>query len=155
MVDKPEYLLGDLLRSKGWQLAAAESCTGGLISPRITNVAGSSDYYLGGVTAYAYEAKEQLLGVLHETITQYGAVSQETVVEMAAGVRSVLGADISISASGIAGPGGRVQAGLGAGSVEGRGGRRVEVKERAVGVQEHEVVLHSHSIVAGGLEEMS
>lgn len=106
MVDKPEYLLGDLLRSKGWQLAAAESCTGGLISHRITNVAGSSDYYLGGVTAYAYEAKEQLLGVLHETITQYGAVSQETVVEMAAGVRSVLGADISISASGIAGPGG-------------------------------------------------
>lgn len=106
MVDNPEYQIGEILRTRGWQLAVAESCTGGLISHRITNVAGSSDYYLGGVTAYAYKAKEQLLGVLHETLTDYGAVSQETVVEMAAGVRSVLGADVSISASGIAGPGG-------------------------------------------------
>mgnify|MGYP000893345544 FL=1 len=105
-MDLPEILIGDLLRKKNWKLAAAESCTGGLISHRITNIPGSSDYYLGGVCAYAYEAKESLLGVHHDTITTYGAVSSETVVEMALGVRHVLTADVSISASGIAGPGG-------------------------------------------------
>ncbi len=106
MPDGPEYLIGSYFRQKSWKLATAESCTGGLISHRITNVAGSSEYYLGGVTAYSYEAKEQLLGVEHDTITRLGAVSQETVVEMAVGVRNALRADLTISASGIAGPGG-------------------------------------------------
>jgi PncC family amidohydrolase len=106
MPDIPENLIGAHFRQRGWKLAVAESCTGGLISHRITNAAGSSDYFLGGVTAYSYEAKELLLGIAHETILRLGAVSQETVVEMATGVRSALGADVAISASGIAGPGG-------------------------------------------------
>lgn len=105
-MDLPEILIGDLLRERNWKLATAESCTGGLISHRITNIPGSSDYYMGGVCVYAYEAKEWLLGVHHETITTHGAVSMQTVVEMALGAKKVLGADIAISASGIAGPGG-------------------------------------------------
>ncbi len=88
------------------KLATAESCTGGLIGDRITDIPGSSDYYLGGAIAYAYEAKERLLGVRHETLTEHGAVSRETVLEMAGGARRVLGADVSIAVSGIAGPGG-------------------------------------------------
>ncbi len=87
-------------------MAVAESCTGGLIGNLITNIAGSSTYYVGSVTAYAYEAKVRLLGVKWETLEKYGAVSEETVIEMARGVRTALAADIGISVSGIAGPGG-------------------------------------------------
>lgn len=101
-----EQQIGDLLLQKGWRLAAAESCTGGLVGHRITNIPGSSDYYMGSVTAYAYEAKEKLLGVRHNTLFKYGAVSSQTVLEMARGVRQALGADVGISISGIAGPGG-------------------------------------------------
>lgn len=101
-----EAELGTLLKTRGWKLAMAESCTGGLMGHRITNIAGSSEYYLGSVTAYAYEAKEKLLGVNHETLAIYGAVSRETVLEMARGVRHALDADIGLSVSGIAGPGG-------------------------------------------------
>ena len=104
--DALEVQLGELLHQRGLKLAVAESCTGGLIGHRITNVPGSSDYYLGSVTSYAYEAKEQLLGVRHETLIQHGAVSQETALEMARGVRQVFGADISAAVTGIAGPGG-------------------------------------------------
>lgn len=102
----PEELLGELLRPSGLKLAVAESCTGGLISHRITNVPGSSEYYLGGISAYAYEAKQRLLGVKQETLLSYGAVSQQTVLEMARGVRLILGADLGLAISGIAGPGG-------------------------------------------------
>lgn len=101
-----EAEIGALLLAKGYKLAMAESCTGGLMGHRITNIAGSSDYYLGSVTAYAYEAKEKLLGVNHETLSIFGAVSRETVLEMARGVRKALDADIGLSVSGIAGPGG-------------------------------------------------
>jgi len=107
-----EVQLGPLLRQNGLKLAAAESCTGGLIGHRVTNVPGSSDYYLGSIIAYSYEAKERLLGVKHATLLAYGAVSQETVIEMAHGVRTVFSPDfpmekiIGISVSGIAGPGG-------------------------------------------------
>lgn len=101
-----EVLIGPLLRRRGWRLAVAESCTGGLIGHRITNVPGSSTYYMGSVTAYAYEAKVRLLGVRWETLEKYGAVSRETVLEMAAGVRRALAADIGLAVSGIAGPGG-------------------------------------------------
>jgi nicotinamide-nucleotide amidase len=101
-----EVETGDLLRPRGLTLATAESCTGGLIGHRLTNVPGSSDYYLGGVTAYANEAKVRLLGVRPETLAEFGAVSQETVLEMARGVRQALGASIGLSVSGIAGPGG-------------------------------------------------
>jgi PncC family amidohydrolase len=101
-----EEEIGGLLKSRGLKLAMAESCTGGLIGHRITNIPGSSDYYLGSVTAYAYEAKEKLLGVKHATLQKYGAVSEETVTEMARGIRQALAADIGVSVSGIAGPGG-------------------------------------------------
>jgi PncC family amidohydrolase len=101
-----ETQIGNLLRQRGLKLAVAESCTGGLIGHRITNVPGSSDYFNGGVIAYAYEAKVKLLGVSWDTLKAYGAVSRETVLEMAAGARQNLEADIAVSASGIAGPGG-------------------------------------------------
>ena len=101
-----EMQIGDLLREHGLKLATAESCTGGLIASRITDVPGSSDYFVGGVAAYAYEAKVALLGVSWDTLQTYGAVSRETVLEMARGARQALQADVAISVSGIAGPGG-------------------------------------------------
>jgi PncC family amidohydrolase len=101
-----EFQLGDLLRPQGLKLAVAESCTGGLIGHRVTNVPGSSDYYLGSVTAYAYEAKVAWLGVSWDTLKAYGAVSRQTVLAMARGVRQTLEADLGLSVSGIAGPGG-------------------------------------------------
>jgi PncC family amidohydrolase len=101
-----EILVGELLRQHGLRLAVAESCTGGLIGHRLTNVPGSSTYYMGSVTAYAYEAKVRLLGVKWETLEKHGAVSAETVIELARGVRHALAADIGLSVSGIAGPGG-------------------------------------------------
>lgn len=101
-----EEWIGEILRSLGLKLALAESCTGGLVGHRITNVPGSSEYFLGGVTAYAYEAKVKLLGVSWDTLTRYGAVSRETVLEMARGARAALEADIGVAVSGIAGPGG-------------------------------------------------
>lgn len=101
-----EIHLGELLRQRGLRLAVAESCTGGLVSHRITNVPGSSTYYIGGITAYAYEAKVRLLGVRWETLEKHGAVSRETVIEMAIGVRRAMAADIGLSISGVAGPGG-------------------------------------------------
>jgi nicotinamide-nucleotide amidase len=101
-----EVLVGELLIKRSLWLATAESCTGGLISHLLTNVAGSSTYYMGGVTAYANEAKVRLLGVSRGTLEKYGAVSSETVIEMALGVRIALQADLGISVSGIAGPSG-------------------------------------------------
>lgn len=99
-----EIRAGELLRQRGLRLAAAESCTGGLVGHRVTNVPGSSTYYMGSVTAYAYEAKVRLLGVKWETLEAHGAVSDPVVEEMAVGVRKALAADIGISISGIAGP---------------------------------------------------
>lgn len=101
-----EEVIGEKLRAKGLRLALAESCTGGLVGHRLTNIAGSSTYYVGSVTAYAYEAKVRLLGVTWETLEKYGAVSPEAVSEMARGVRRSLAADVGIAVSGIAGPGG-------------------------------------------------
>jgi PncC family amidohydrolase len=103
-----EVKVGKLLRRRGLRLAVAESCTGGLIGHLITNVPGSSTYYQGSVTAYAYEAKVRLLGVSWDTLEKYGAVSKETVLEMARGVRRAMAADIGLSVSGIAGPGGGI-----------------------------------------------
>ena len=101
-----EFQIGNLLRARGMKLAAAESCTGGLVADRLTDVPGSSDYFLGGIVAYAYEAKVAVLGVSWDTLRAHGAVSRETVLEMARGARTALGADVVISVSGIAGPGG-------------------------------------------------
>ena len=104
MTENIEQLIGNELRARGWRLAVAESCTGGLIGHRITNNSGSSTYYLGSITAYAYRAKVRLLGVSWDTLEAHGAVSEETIREMALGVRHALAADIGLSVSGIAGP---------------------------------------------------
>ena len=101
-----EFQIGALIRSRGLKLVTAESCTGGLIANRITDIPGSSDYFLGGIVAYAYEAKVALLNVSWDTLKAFGAVSRETVLEMARGARKALAADLAISVSGIAGPGG-------------------------------------------------
>jgi PncC family amidohydrolase len=106
MLDSLEVYTGQILREKGLNLATAESCTGGLIADRITSVPGSSEYFRGGIVAYAYEAKVALLHVSWDTLRTYGAVSKETVIEMARGARVAFGADIAVSVSGIAGPGG-------------------------------------------------
>lgn len=101
-----ERIVGRLLKIKGLTLAVAESCTGGLVGDRITNVPGSSNYFRGGVIAYSDDAKKKLLGVSGRTLQKWGAVSEQTVSEMAAGVSSRLGADVGVSVSGIAAPGG-------------------------------------------------
>jgi nicotinamide-nucleotide amidase len=101
-----EAVIGGMLRSAGLTLAAAESCTGGLIGHRITNVPGSSDYFLAGLTTYSDESKTRLLGVPAELIAAHGAVSPEVAVAMAEGVRRAVGADVGVSTTGIAGPGG-------------------------------------------------
>lgn len=101
-----EYQIGLLLRVCGLKLATAESCTGGLVADRITNIPGSSDYFLGGVVAYDNTVKINLLNVPARLLARYGAVSEETVRAMAEGARSLLGADIAVSVSGVAGPGG-------------------------------------------------
>lgn len=99
-----EKEIGDELRKRGLSISTAESCTGGLVSHRITNVSGSSDYYKGSVIAYANEVKEKILGVAGRTLREKGAVSAECAVEMAKGVCSLLGSDIGIATTGIAGP---------------------------------------------------
>lgn len=99
-----EEVIGKLLTEKGLTLAVAESCTGGLIADRITNVSGSSKYFERGIVAYSNEAKIQILGVPEELIRNYGAVSKEVAEAMAEGVRKISNADIGISTTGIAGP---------------------------------------------------
>jgi PncC family amidohydrolase len=106
LIQTLEAMVGEQLRQHNLTLATAESCTGGLIADRITNIPGSSEYFRGGIVAYAYEAKVALLDVSWDTLRTYGAVSRETVIEMARGVRIALGADLAVSVSGIAGPGG-------------------------------------------------
>jgi PncC family amidohydrolase len=101
-----ENMLGGLMRRRNRTLATAESCTGGLVADRITNVPGSSEYFRGGIVAYAYEAKVALLGVSWDMLRTHGAVSREVVMEMARGARVALDVDIAVSVSGIAGPGG-------------------------------------------------
>jgi len=101
-----ETTLGILLRQKGLTLSLAESCTGGLVADRLTNIPGSSEYLLGGIVAYAYEAKVALLGVSWDTLHAHGAVSRETVLEMAVGARQAFNAHLALSISGVAGPGG-------------------------------------------------
>ena len=101
-----EEIRREYLHARGLTISTAESCTGGLVSDRITNVSGSSEVFPGGVVAYSYEAKVNLLGVTWDTLHAHGAVSEETVLEMARGARKLLGADIGISVSGIAGPSG-------------------------------------------------
>ncbi|NWG18207.1 MAG: CinA family protein [Chloroflexi bacterium] len=107
MVDERlEARVGHALRAKGWTICTAESCTGGLVTHRLTNIPGSSAYVLGGVIAYSNRAKQSLLHVRQGTLIAYGAVSEQTASEMAAGARELFGADLAISVTGIAGPDG-------------------------------------------------
>lgn len=103
---KLEEEIGELLKAKKLSLSTAESCTGGGIAALVTSVPGSSEYFKGGIVAYANEVKEELLGVRPETLVAYGAVSRETVVEMAKGAMNRLKTDCAVATSGIAGPGG-------------------------------------------------
>ena len=102
-------VIGKLLNQKGATVATAESCTGGLIGNMITEVSGSSAYYKGGIVAYSNELKERLLGVHHETLEQYGAVSEETAIEMAKGCLDATDADYAIATTGISGPTGATE----------------------------------------------
>lgn len=99
-----EDVVGHLLLSRKLTLAAAESCTGGLIANRLTNISGSSGYFRAGVIAYSNEAKTEVLGVDREIIVSYGAVSRQVAEAMATGVRRIMKSDIGISTTGIAGP---------------------------------------------------
>jgi nicotinamide-nucleotide amidase len=99
-----EKLIGDRLRDRGWTLAIAESCTGGLICDRITDVPGSSDYFEGGMVNYSNESKAKHLGIPSEYIRKYGAVSPQVARRMAQGVRKAFGTTFGLSTTGVAGP---------------------------------------------------
>lgn len=104
--DPLAVMVGNLLAAQKQTLAIAESCTGGLITHRLTNVPGSSAYLIAAVIAYAYEAKVAALGVTWETLNRHGAVSPETAIEMARGARDKFSTTIGVAVTGIAGPGG-------------------------------------------------
>ncbi|MFN0174583.1 MAG: CinA family nicotinamide mononucleotide deamidase-related protein [Saprospiraceae bacterium] len=104
--DTLQEVVGKILRQQGKQFGTAESCTGGYVAHLITLVPGSSDYFPGSVVTYSYEMKSKLLGVKTATLETFGAVSAEAVTEMAEGTRAILGVDVSLAISGIAGPGG-------------------------------------------------
>ncbi|MGB2630993.1 MAG: CinA family protein [Candidatus Omnitrophota bacterium] len=104
--DLPEFLIGEALREKCRTLAIAESCTGGYISHRISNIPGSSDYFKGGVVAYSNDIKTFLLYVSHKIIKKHGAVSSQVAKAMAKGAREALCADYAVSITGITGPAG-------------------------------------------------
>ncbi len=99
-------VLIDLMRSKGRTMSAAESCTGGTIGSRITDIPGCSDVFLGSAVTYSNEAKQRILGVKEQTLIDHGAVSEETAREMVLGAQSVFGSDYAVAVTGIAGPGG-------------------------------------------------
>lgn len=99
-----EAILGNLLKERNQTIATAESCTGGRLAATLNAQSGSSAYYMGSIVAYANEVKEQLLGVSHDTLEKYGAVSEQTVIQMAEGVRALMHTDYAIATSGIAGP---------------------------------------------------
>ena len=104
--DRLEAQIGVLLKARGWTIGTAESCTGGLVMHRLTNIPGSSDYVLGGIVAYSNTIKTALLQVDEETLIAHGAVSEQVAAEMATGARKVLDVDVAVSITGIAGPGG-------------------------------------------------
>lgn len=101
-----EIQVGAALAERKWTVSSAESCTGGLIMHRLTNIAGSSAYVIGGVVAYANEIKQNVLGVSEETLRAHGAVSEPTAYEMVLGALRIFGTNIAVSVTGIAGPGG-------------------------------------------------
>jgi nicotinamide-nucleotide amidase len=141
---KIEKTIGDYLRNKGWTLSIAESCTGGLICDRITDVPGSSDYFMGGMVNYSNESKSKHLDVPSNDIEKYGAVSPQIAKKMAQGVRKAFHTTFGLSTTGVAGPTGgtkrspvgRVFVGIASGKrtcvkkLDLKGGRR-KIKEKA------------------------
>lgn len=139
-----EKSIGDLLREKGWTLSIAESCTGGLVCDRITDVSGSSDYFMGGMVNYSNESKAKHLGIPLDYIRKHGAVSPQVAKKMAQGVRKTFDTTFGLSTTGVAGPTGgtkrspvgRVFIGLAAGKkgsvkkLDLKGNRR-EIKRKA------------------------
>lgn len=103
---KLEQQVGEALKAKGWTIGTAESCTGGLVLHRLTNIPGSSAYVAGGIVAYSNPVKQSVLGVKQGTLIAHGAVSEQTAQEMALGARQLLKTDIAVSITGIAGPDG-------------------------------------------------
>jgi len=127
---KLEKLIGDLLRKKGWTISISESCTGGLICDRITNVAGSSDYFEGGMVNYSNESKAKHLGIPLDYINRYGAVSPQVARKMAQGVRKAFHTTFGLSTTGVAGPtGGTKRSPIGRVFIGLAAGRRVWVKQ--------------------------
>lgn len=101
-----EFEVGRVLQERGLTIASAESCTAGLVMHRLTNVPGSSAYFLGGVVAYSNSVKHSLLAIQENTINVFGAVSEQVAAAMARGVRAAVGARLAVSVTGIAGPDG-------------------------------------------------
>ena len=100
----PEEILSALLRQRGLTLSAAESCTGGLIAKRMTDLAGASQVFRGGVVSYVNAVKNGVLGVSEELLERYGAVSEPVAIAMAEGCRKICGSDLAVSVTGVAGP---------------------------------------------------
>ena len=126
-----EKTIGNLLRERGWTLSIAESCTGGLICDRITNVPGSSDYFMGGMVTYSNESKAEHLGIPLNYIKKYGAVSSQVARRMAQGVREAFHTNFGLSTTGVAGPtGGTKRSPIGRVFIGISDGRRTWVKRR-------------------------
>ena len=103
-----EKIVGDLLREKNFTISCAESCTGGLLTSKLTDIAGSSNYVKGAIVSYTDEIKNKILQVEEETLKNFSAVSEETALEMSKNVRKIFCTDIGVSVTGYAGPGGEV-----------------------------------------------
>jgi nicotinamide-nucleotide amidase len=132
-----EEIVGELLKSRGYTIAAAESCTGGLLTSRLTDVPGSSAYVQASVVAYSYEEKTALLGVSAEMLNAHGAVSEPVAVAMAEGIRERTGADVAVAITGIAGPGGGTET------------KPVGTVVIAVIVPAHPVYVRTYSFIGG------
>jgi nicotinamide-nucleotide amidase len=127
---KLEKRIGDLLRERGWTLSLAESCTGGLVCDRITDVSGSSDYFMGGMVNYSNESKAKHLGIPLDYIRKHGAVSPQVAKRMAQGVRKTFSTTFGLSITGVAGPtGGTKRSPVGRVFVGLAAGRKVWVKK--------------------------
>jgi PncC family amidohydrolase len=125
-----EKTIGDLLRKEGWTLSIAESCTGGLICDRITDVPGSSNYFMGGMVTYSNESKTKHLGVPSKDIKKCGAVSPQVAKKMAKGVRKTFNTTFGLSTTGVAGPtGGTKRSPIGRVFIGLTAGRNVWVKK--------------------------
>ncbi len=125
-----EKLIGDLLRERGWTVSIAESCTGGLVCDRITDVPGSSDYFEGGMVNYSNQSKKKHLGIPLDYIRKYGAVSPQVARKMAQGVRKTLNTTFGLSTTGVAGPtGGTKRSPVGRVFIGIASGKRIRVEK--------------------------